>query len=156
MNNEDRHNLPPESEQLAERLLKLDRRNALMKELKESEKKATPFRFWLGSVAAAIFFIFLVGWLIVHQNYSNQQLAEAHFQVYPGTGMLKSNSPDADSSILSRAMNLYEGEKYAEAIPLFRQIPATHPYYYQVQIYWGNSLLAITDSKQAIEVFEGL
>lgn len=144
---------------IAQRILKVRRHMDLRQEidtiaLRQSLNPSSshPYRRILIAASLAILFCTTMAYFSVQSRLSNKALFHSFFDPYPiMSGQIRG---DQDSSNLSfnQAMNAYGNRDFHSSADLLSSIHDQHP---GINIYLANSLLAINESQEAVDVLLG-
>lgn len=106
-------------------------------------------RYRIYWVAAAVVLLLIPLFLFLERDRSSEKLFSQYFAPYdvPATG---------DSSASSAALQHYEKENYALALPLWEKMLGKNPSDAAAQFYTGNSQLALNHTQDAIASFEAV
>ncbi|MFN3851348.1 MAG: tetratricopeptide repeat protein [Spirosomataceae bacterium] len=133
-------------------------RNELKNQLKSIEKKqetkvvAMPRWIWLA--AASVIIVGAALWLFIFKTPTNEDLFAQNFQVYPNViapSVRGTSTTDGDKKL---AFELYEQEKYKEAIEIFEKTAKETKEEYPA-FYVGQCYMALGDYQKAISSFSG-
>lgn len=126
---------------------------AYEQETEKEEGKTITFRpasrqmyYW---AAAAVLLLIVPVLLLLRNDVSGEKLADTYFSPYKNQWV----APDSDSSLSAQAMEHYENQNYALALPILEKMLGTDTAEAEVQFYKGNSHLALKHTKDAIECF---
>lgn len=120
----------------------------------ESVTKGVKHRhLWKGlGVAASVLFLFLLGYLLLDQQASPEEVYQAYYQPYPNIINPVERSAGQTEDDLSTAMRAYEQGRYQDAIALFeQQFDELSPSY---RFYLALSYLETDQNQQALKLLE--
>jgi tetratricopeptide (TPR) repeat protein len=102
--------------------------------------------------AAAVLLLMVPVFMLLKNNVSEDQLFTEYFTPHANQWV----SPNGDSSLSNQAMEQYEKQNYALALPILEKMLGTDTAEAEVQFYRGNSHLALNHPKEAIACFEAV
>jgi tetratricopeptide (TPR) repeat protein len=134
--------------------LHMQKRAATKAELKAFEsgrRKIIPLN-WTWISAAAVLVLGVCTWIFLQKYEPNKSLYSTYYQPFPNV-TAPTVRGENDISEKSKAMNLYDAENYAAALPLFEKLyqtdSADYSYFYQ-----GICQLELGNMEKAIALFE--
>ncbi|MCU0323821.1 MAG: tetratricopeptide repeat protein [Spirosomaceae bacterium] len=129
-------------------------KNQLKSFEKKQETKIVAMPRWLWLAAASVIIVGATLWIFVFKTSSNEDLFTQNFQVYPNViapSVRGSSTVEGDKKL---AFELYEQEKFREAIGVFEKISKETKDEYPV-FYVGQCYMALGEYQKAISILSG-
>jgi tetratricopeptide (TPR) repeat protein len=146
------------------KVLAVDRRSSLMRELQDAENSATPEEApvrtllnWKPFMAVAAVLLLLLAWALFLRPEAGTDptlLASEAFEAYPATGTLMGDGSSPEKDAYAEGIAAYDERDYILAIEKLELVPQDDPRYGASRLYLGNVYLALVEPDKAIEVLE--
>ncbi|MEM1319443.1 MAG: tetratricopeptide repeat protein [Bacteroidota bacterium] len=146
-------------------LLSTAHQNRILEDVEQiASQEAPPPRLqkprfrWLQVAAVLLLLLALGGYtLYLPTQYSNQALYAQYIEYYPGQGaLMTSGGEQGRPAPHQQALKPYDQGDYEQALSLLQQVPASSPYYNDIQFYLANTHLALGQAEAAVTILQDL